>query len=466
MSEQRTGIAVTLWRRRFDFLVGILGAIILGLIAFAIIGLLPPDTVPGQARVQHALDSNSFPSYLGLVELLLVLAAFALTAFHFRHQRAASFIERFNSPEVISMRGRVDDWLAGYEESALRQSADKSGDNDLDDETLQLAHMEARLLLELQRDRILDKTVKAFANLFQEVGEAYENRTVSPSYTRRMFDFLAPHYWRLLQFWVDDYRIQGSPTLYSRFGQLAETIEEDPKKLALIRRKQSGGPHDSPTSFALERRAMLTEASQPKRIFIFGYGSLIASRSRQHAVADQELRTAVLHGYARAWNTVGQVIFDDDEESSPVLFLGLALSRDGACNGLLAETEAAELPFLDRREKYYLRIDVTPWIELDRDGPIANAAIYTYVARPECFYDPVRDTLRWEGLGVAQGYRQLIEDGLAERPTEFADAFRRQTWPIPAGIETISRPYRFPDPEQNRATGRDRPAEDGGPARD
>ncbi|MDH3629388.1 MAG: gamma-glutamylcyclotransferase, partial [Acidobacteriota bacterium] len=179
-----------------------------------------------------------------------------------------------------------------------------------------------------------------------------------------------------------------------------------------------------------------------------------------------ELRTAVLHGYARAWNTVGQVIFDDDEESSPVLFLGLALSRDGACNGLLAETEAAELPFLDRREKYYLRIDVTPWIELDRDGPIANAAIYTYVARPECFYDPVRDTLRWEGLGVAQGYRQLIEDGLAERPTEFADAFRRQTWPIPAGIETISRPYRFPDPEQNRATGRDRPAEDGGPARD
>lgn len=465
MPEQKTGFMMTVWRRRFGILVGMVGAIIVGLIAVALIGLLPPDSTPWLDPARNAIDSSSVSFYFDLVELVLLLAALALTAYHFRHQRAAGFIERFNSPEVIAMRGRIDDWLAGYETSELREAVQEAGDDLPPDDRLRLAHFEARLLLELQRDRELDKTVKAFANLFQEVGEAYENRTASPSYTRRMFDFLAPHYWELLRFWVEDYRLQGSPTLYARFGQLAEIIEECPGELSRIRREQDGGPHDAPTSFALERRVMLGEASRPQRTFVFGYGSLIATRSRRHAAGTLETRTAVLHGYSRAWNTVERVIFDGDDEPRPVLFLGLALSRDGACNGVLVEVDAAELPAMDRREKSYLRLEVTPWVELDGDGPIANAAVYTYIGRPEYSYDRERDVRRWEGLCVADGYVSLIEEGLGEYPTGFVDAYRRQTWPIPAGVETVSRSYRFVDPEQNRATGRDRRAEDGGPSR-
>ena len=229
------------------------------------------------------------------------------------------------------------------------------------------------MLLELERDPGLDKSVKAFANLFQEIGEAYENRTVSPSYTRRMFDVLASNYWDLLRFWVEDYRLRASPTLYARFGRLATALSENPKRIARLRAVEDRGPVNDPTAFAIERRAMLVDAARSRRTFVFGYGSLITRRSRQHAAADDTVRVGVLHGWVRAWNTVERVVFEGDEDPRQALFLGLALARDGACNGVLIEIDEAELPMMDRREKSYLRIDVTRWIEWDEEGPAANA---------------------------------------------------------------------------------------------
>ena len=80
----------------------------------------------------------------------------------------------------------------------------------------------------------------------------------------------------MLRFWVENYRAGGSPTLYARFGMLAEAIEEDPKKLAQLRKeetrrqRQADRPDEAgrmrfdPTSFAVQRRAMLVEASRPQ----------------------------------------------------------------------------------------------------------------------------------------------------------------------------------------------------------
>jgi hypothetical protein len=78
----------------------------------------------------------------------------------------------------------------------------------------------------LKADPELAVKVKAFANLFHELGSAYAERSVDRPYTAEVFDFLAPYYWTQLEFWIDDYRRQKkSPTLYERFWHLANAME-------------------------------------------------------------------------------------------------------------------------------------------------------------------------------------------------------------------------------------------------
>jgi hypothetical protein len=73
----------------------------------------------------------------------------------------------------------------------------------------------------LQIDVELDRKVRALANLFQELGVAYARGVVDRATIRNNFDFLVPHYWTRLNFWVRDKRSHLDKNLYRRFEAMA-----------------------------------------------------------------------------------------------------------------------------------------------------------------------------------------------------------------------------------------------------
>lgn len=444
-----------LWRRRFGLLIVALGFILILTLLVATLPLLPAKAVPDWLEpIAEVVHSPQFGAYAALFEIGLVLAGVALTAYHFRHQRAAAFIERFNTPDVMDMRDKIDRWLGDYEESPLRKGAQDSSVSLSEEDGLRLTHMEARLLLELERDPELDKAVKSFANLFQELGEARENRTASPSYTRRMFDHLAPHYWSLLRFWVEDYRLRKSPTLYRRFENLAETLATPGSDKKAPKEEEATPASER----ARARRALLDRVEGTGRTFIFGYGSLIYSRSRAHVSTSTHVAEARLRGYLRAWNVIERIRSNDDGDSAPdrsAVFLDLVLAPSGHCNGVVVEVDEAQLMQSDKRERSYFRVDVTSWID-DGGSLPPGAVVYTYIGRPECTVSRAGD----RKLYLPMDYKRLLEAGLEERLPGFKDAFWGHTLPPPSSAVRLGGAYQFVDPAQNCATGRDQP---GGP---
>jgi hypothetical protein len=91
--------------------------------------------------------------------------------------------------------------------------------------------------------------------------------------------------------------------------------------------------------------------------FIFGYGSLINSASRNSTAAKPvpaiPVRVSAVFGYIRAWN-----------DRSPSGFTALGLRRPGpgenamTINGVLYPVEGNDMSAFDAREKGYLRVEV------------------------------------------------------------------------------------------------------------
>jgi len=91
--------------------------------------------------------------------------------------------------------------------------------------------------------------------------------------------------------------------------------------------------------------------------FIFGYGSLIDSASRNSTAAKPipaiPVRVSAVFGYIRTWN-----------DRSPSGFTALGLRRPGphanamTINGVLYPVEGNDMSAFDAREKGYLRIEV------------------------------------------------------------------------------------------------------------
>lgn len=142
---------------------------------------------------------------IGVVQIAILVAALVMTRRHFRKSRAAHFIERFNSADHVTLRTAVDKWLGEHKENSERLEA-------------------------LKADLTLATQVTAFANLFHELGAAYEEHSIDRKYTCRVFDYLVSHYWKQLEFWVQDGKEADSPPRLSRFRLLAERIEGDARR--------------------------------------------------------------------------------------------------------------------------------------------------------------------------------------------------------------------------------------------
>ena len=118
---------------------------------------------------------------------------------------------------------------------------------------------------------------------------------------------------------------------------------------------------------------------------IFGYGSLAALPTGALTRAPSpDGFVADLHGYARGWGVAmdnrvdlpGYKCYrtpDGDRPAVHVCFLDIAPAAGSSVNGVCLPADDALLAALDRRERNYLRIDVSDRI----DGP-PGARIWTY----------------------------------------------------------------------------------------
>lgn len=160
--------------------------------------------------------------------------------------------------------------------------------------------------------------------------------------------------------------------------------------------------------------------------FIFGYGSLINSASRNSSVTTPisaiPVRVLAAFGYVRTWN---------DRSASGFTALGLRKIEAGqighTINGVLYPVEGADMSNFDVREKGYVRIEV-PITEIEAVGwqRLPEAAhIWTYV--PVLSVDHNGSGVPGQGLPepdamfpLLQSYIDVVVEGGLEYGQDFA----------------------------------------------
>jgi hypothetical protein len=158
-------------------------------------------------------------------------------------------------------------------------------------------------------------------------------------------------------------------------------------------------------------------ADQPTQ-FIFGYGSLINSASRNSTaakpVAAIPVRVSAAFGFIRIWN-----------DRSPSGFTALGLRQAGpgesgmTINGVVYPVEGNDMTAFDAREKGYIRIEV-PHQDIEAvswQAPPAEGKIWVYIPRrgvpPDAEYPLLQsyiDVVIAGGLEYGQDFaREIIE---------------------------------------------------------
>jgi dephospho-CoA kinase len=193
---------------------------------------------------------------------------------------------------------------------------------------------------------------------------------------------------------------------------------------------QAGGPAEEPAN-EIDRSG--------EAVWIFGYGSLVGPESMARtigrvAVHKVDFFQADLAGYGRRWNYgvmhfAGQWKREDgvDIVDGTIVALGVVESADETVNGVVAAVTGDELGNLDRRERYYDRVDVTDLITvLDDDGGTVDGVVYTYVPRLASIvaYETARDN---GTAGIRRSYWDQVDAAFAAFSTEQVERYRAST---------------------------------------
>ncbi|ELC0659305.1 gamma-glutamylcyclotransferase [Vibrio fluvialis] len=121
-------------------------------------------------------------------------------------------------------------------------------------------------------------------------------------------------------------------------------------------------------------------------MYIFGYGSLMNSASRQLTGNTGKALPATVHGLVRYWGKI-----DDSYVISPLV----VNPGEGQVNGVLLEIDEAALAEFDRRERGYQRIALTAeQIETEAEFD-SEREIWVYVTeqhQPPCERSPIVQT--------------------------------------------------------------------------
>jgi cation transport regulator ChaC len=270
---------------------------------------------------------------LGATEIVLLVAVVYLTIVQFTRTRASSYIERFNSIDAFESRVAVDRWLQ--------------------------EHLTTRARLEaLEADPSLRTHVRRFANLFQELGAAYQFGVADRRTVRVLFDALVIAYWERLSFWIYDYRAQTDPSLYARFEYLYRDLKS--------RRRGTG--------------------ERPE--YVLAYGSLMDPASLGAAlgrpVSEQELIPVGVEGWTRRWSATESVRIDGHPGPTTAVFLDLAPAEGTRTSGAIVKVTTNELRRITVRERNYAPRDLRPDVRLIGDRHVApEAAVWCFVGEEQ-----------------------------------------------------------------------------------
>ncbi|MDW6093686.1 gamma-glutamylcyclotransferase family protein [Vibrio rhizosphaerae] len=145
-------------------------------------------------------------------------------------------------------------------------------------------------------------------------------------------------------------------------------------------------------------------------MYIFGYGSLMNSSSRQLTGQTGTACPAVVEGLTRTWGKV-----DDSYQASPLV----AQPGDGIVNGVLLHVSPKELAQFDQRERGYHRIQLT-LTNIETELPLtAQDAVWVYVKN-----EPM---LPSHESPILQTYIDTVLTGCLEVSEAFADLFVQHT---------------------------------------
>lgn len=147
-------------------------------------------------------------------------------------------------------------------------------------------------------------------------------------------------------------------------------------------------------------------------VYIFGYGSLIDTRCRQHTFPTEQAYPARILGYRRHWSRL--------DEDSICCAVAIKSEEGSLVNGVLIPFDETYLDELDEREVSYRRIEVNlSQLEfLQGDMPMPSR-VYAYVV------DDI--LLPNETVPIAQSYLDLCLRGSLQFGEGFAQEFLEST---------------------------------------
>ncbi|HTZ86135.1 MAG TPA: gamma-glutamylcyclotransferase family protein [Solirubrobacteraceae bacterium] len=203
--------------------------------------------------------------------------------------------------------------------------------------------------------------------------------------------------------------------------------------------------------------------------FVFAYGSLVRDLAALTNVVARDgategkldaiqPRPARLRDHRRAWNVAmdnaltlpGYKYYLDARDGSRpevhVAFLNLLAAPGHVVNGMLVPVEADQLSALDRRERNYLRHEVTELSETggglgseSESGAAATPArVWTYYGRPEACRR-FEDGRRAGCVVVDQAYLENVRAGFAALAADGLAEFERSTEPHGCRVLALTR---------------------------
>ncbi|MEL7290889.1 MAG: gamma-glutamylcyclotransferase family protein [Pseudomonadota bacterium] len=150
--------------------------------------------------------------------------------------------------------------------------------------------------------------------------------------------------------------------------------------------------------------------------YIFGYGSLMNSASRQLTGQTSPAIPSTAHGFKRYWGKV---------DSSYILSPLVVDKGQGQVNGVMLEVSQAGLAEFDRRERGYHRVEIEPQ-QLDTSVYLTEQdTVWVYIKdnpEPPCSLSPIMQT-----------YVDTVLVGCLEISEQFAKQFVEHTigWHFP-----------------------------------
>lgn len=319
----------------------------------------------------------------------MLLAAVYLTIAQFTRSRASSYIERFNSQDALESRVAVDRWLQ--------------------DNSTAKARLEA-----LDRDPKLRTHLRRFANLFQELGAAYQFGVAHRKTVRVLFDALVVMYWEQLRFWVRDYRAQSDPTLYARFEYLYTEVKSREKK------------------------------TQAQEEYVIAYGSLMDPRSLgaglgRDASVDEFIPVNLV-GWARRWSIGEKVRLGDNTSVTVAAFLDVEREAGSVAVAVMVKVTRREMKRLTAREKNYEIHDIRTDVRLTGDRVVEpGAVVWCFVGK-----DRFRVEEPSNSVVVLENYLEKVAGAALRIDPEMAAGLRASA----SGFPLAPGPYEFVDDAQ------------------